>query len=84
MNIVVEGLSERQAHVRAAIDIAVDAFAAAHHKSVEAPGAHFQHEGARGAVGNLGERAEADAGWGGGEPFGQGSCALVKPDQTSS
>ena len=83
-DIIVELLRERQAHVRAAIDIAEYLIAAPHRKTVEAAGAHFDHEAARGAVRDLIERAERDAGRRGGKTLGQGSFALGKSAQQAS
>jgi hypothetical protein len=51
---------------------------------VEAAGAHFDDEAARGAVRDLIERAERDAGRRGGKTLGQGSFALGKSAQQAS
>ena len=63
----VELLGERQCHMRAAVDIAVDSIALAHDEAVEAPGAQFEHEVAGGILGDEGERAQRDASGCGGE-----------------
>jgi hypothetical protein len=83
-DIIVELLCERQAHVRTAIDIAEHLVAAADGETVEAAGAHFDDEAARGAVRDLIERAERDAGRRGGKTLGQGSFALGKSAQQAS
>ena len=83
-DIIVELLRERQADVGAAINIAEHLIAAAHREAVEAAGAHFDHEAARGTVRNLIERAERDAGGRGGETLGQGNFAFGKSAQQAS
>jgi hypothetical protein len=83
-DIIVELLRERQAHVRTAIDIAEHLIAAANRETMEAPGAHFDDEAARGALRDLINRAERDAGRRGGKTLGQGSFALGKSAQQAS
>ncbi len=81
--------------MRAAVDIAERLFAATDDEAVEAARApralqtgrgarRARGEAARGAVGDLVERAERDVRRGGGEALGQGSFALGKSAQQAS
>ncbi len=70
--------------MRAAVDIAERLFAATDDEAVEATRAQLDDEAARGAVGDLVERAERDVRRGGGEALGQGSFALGKSAQQAS
>ena len=70
--------------MRAAIDIAEHRVTAAHRKTMEAAGAQLDDEAARGAVRDLIERDERDAGRRGGETLGQGSFAFGKSAQQAS
>ncbi len=65
----VQFLRQRQSHMRAAVDIAMDRFAASYDEAVETTRPHLEHEITRRAVGDGVERAECDPGGRGGQAF---------------
>lgn len=69
--------------MRAAIDVTVHGVTPPDDEAVKAAGAQLQHEVPRLALSDLRERTEGDPG-GRRESAFYGSCALRKPDQTSS